>query len=317
MGTRWTTGWRWGALYVCCALVGIVLGMCVPRAFAEPDGLHPSLVMPRALHVFLKLRDDTLESDRETVEALRGLEWFTHVILAVPSVQGAPDAARHPLVLRARNICRANDIDLIWSRWLWVAWPDPQAAVPTTTSHFNPAYYAGAIATVRSEAKQLGAVACGLDAEPYGNSPQKVLKNKLLSDWEISRMRYAVASAVSNTGGVDIVFPTSSNNPARYIWPLTELGRLRFDEKTYYTKGPDYAWPKIRPPTWTEHRVDFFGCDVGLGEPGDVPGLVRLTSREVMDLDWDTIRARYPSCRGVWVYIGYDILPAVVATWGK
>lgn len=284
-------------------------------------GLHPSLACRngcRVLHVTLKLRKDAAASDERIVESLRDLTWFTHIILKTTSWQESPDAIRNPLVQRAVRICRERRIPVVWGRWLWVGWPDPGAGVPNAESHLDPTYYAAAIARVKVEALALGTVGSCLDAEPYGQGPQKPIKHKVVRDRERAQMAEAVRSAVATAGPVDLIFPTSSGRPSHFAWPLTALGLLRCDGKTYYTKGPKDGWPKVRPAPGHVHRIDLWGCNVGLGRPGDhVEGQVKLTAKDVKALDWDAIRKRYPDCRGVWVYVDYDILPEVIRTWGE
>lgn len=279
-----------------------------PSIFQAKDDL-------RILYVLLRLRKDTIQDDTRIVNALRQADWFTHVFLIVMSWQERPDAPRNPIVQRALAICRERGIHVIWGRWLWVAWPSDklEAPMPAADSHFDPTYYATAIATLKAEARSLGAVGTFLDAEPYGHSAQKpTLKFRKLDDDDRRRIQTAVAKAVAHSGPVDFIYPTSSAHAFHYAWPLAGLGRLRCDSKTYYSKEPDQV-PKIRSPDGYEHRMDLWGCNVGLGRPQDQrKGGRRLTVKDVKSLDLSLIRKRYPHCKGVWVYADSSILVEVV-----
>ena len=273
---------------------------------------------PRFLHVLLKLRKDTVASDTRVVEALRKLRWFTHIILVIPSWQERPNATEHPLVQQALRICRERKIPVVWGRWLWVAWRSKQDKRPLTLdSEFDAAFYEAAILNVKREAKAIGAVATFLDAEPYGKCPQfSSLKRKKLIDKDRRRIRRAIEDAVSKAGPVDLIYPSSSSPSWHYAWSMADLGILRCDSKTYYTRAKRYELPKIRPPHGFTHRVDLWGSAVGLGRPEDVyHGNVTLTSPEVVALDLPRIRERFPNCRGFWVWVSHDILPEVIRSW--
>ncbi len=280
-----------------------------------------SVSEPRFLHVLLKLRDDTIENDRRVVEALRELRWFTHIILVTPSWQEKPNATTHPFVVQALAICKEKNIPVVWGRWLWVAWqPGHHDRAPTTGAEYDTTHYAQAISVLKREAKAIGAVATFLDCEPYGKCPQMIsLKRKKLSDDDRRKMLQAMKSAVTISGRVDMVYPTSSSDsPWHFAWPMAELGVLRCDAKTYYARSPYYKLPRILPPPGFTQRVDLWGSAVGLGRPQDIyNGNKTLTSSEVVALDLTKIRKRFPHCLGYWVWVSHDILPEVIRSWPK
>ncbi len=273
----------------------------------------------RALYVLLKLRGDTADADAKIVDALRCMAWFNRVMLVVPSWQDKPNATSHPLVRLAVDTCRALEIPVIWGRWLWQAWPGLDWSVADALNHIDPAHYARAIATVRAEAHSLGAAGTFLDAEPYAQSVQKsALKGVALSFEGQAQIRQAVLTATGSVGAVSFIRPTSSGRESHFCWALTDLGALRCDSKTYYSKATGYEIPTIAHPEQCEHRVDMWGCNVGLGRPEDVHrDQVKLTAGDVKALDLSVIRWRHPSCRGVWVYVDYDIFADVVQGWGS
>jgi len=301
----------------------------VPSAFSLPPSespiQHSTFDSPlRILFVSPSLYDQKADRDADLIDALRapGLSWFTHVILKVPSWQEYPDAPDHLLIKHALNICRDRGIPVIWGRNLWVSWPEFVDGtkfnfvppIPDASSQYDPAYFAAALATVSAEARRIGAVGTFLDTEPYGDSVHKLsLKSAELTEALQSRIRSAVQIAVASAGRVDFVYPSSSGRATHFAWPLLELGQWRCDSKAYYTTAPDYQLPKINPPTCIEHRLDLWGCNVGLGRPEDVVGSqVKLTIADVMALDLSVIRQQHPDCRGIWVYIDADIFPDVI-----
>lgn len=285
----------------------------------RPTGIEQRTEDLRALYVLLKLRDDTEHADAKIVDALEHLTWFNRVMLVVPSWQDKPHAASNPLVDAAIDICREQKIPVIWGRWLWAAWPEGDLPLPYVPSHFAPAYYARAIATVTTEGRDIGAMATFLDAEPYARSAQKLaLKGVALTLEHQAQIRKAVLTATAGVGEVGFIRPTSAGRESHFCWAMADLGALRCDSKTYYSKAPGYEVPTIGHPEQCEHRIDLWGCNVGLGRPEDVHrDQLKLTAQDVKALDLSVIRWPHPSCRGVWVYADYDIFAEVVQGWGS
>ncbi len=286
---------------------------------AGPQAIRAGDTGDRLLSVILILSRRHAGGDARIVEALDspGLSWFTHVLLHVPSWQEYPDAANHPLVLKAVEQCRKRGVPVIWGRWLWVAWPrDGREA--HINDHFDPSFYERTIRTVKREAKALGAVGTVLDVEPYGACPQRAsIKRTNLTADQRHRMQRAIEQAVSVAEPVTYVFPTSSPRPGAFHWALTGLGELRCDARTYYTEPPRYRVPKIRPPEGCVHRLDLWGTYVGLGGPKDTlaGGLTKLTIDQAKALELPRIKRDYPECRGIWVYVDHAQLPEVLRAW--
>jgi hypothetical protein len=271
------------------------------------------------LYVLLKLRDDTKEEDLRIVNSLRNAGWFTHVAIVVLSWPERPDAVRNPIVRRAVDLCREKGIGVIWGRWLWVAWPGTAVVRATPNDQIDPAFYAAALATIKSEARALGADGAMLDCEPYGKGPQSEnLEHRELTDEDRRRISAAVALAVSRSGQVDLIYPSSSARSTHFSWPLTDLGVLRLDAKSYYTKPDGIDFPTVRPPGGYVHRLDLWGCNVGLGRSADHhKGQSKLTIKEARTLDPASIRRRFPDCRGIWVYVDYDMMAEVLERWNE
>ena len=253
----------------------------------------------------------------EILRALRKVKVraFTHAIVVVPSWQRMPYAFRNPIVRRVIAACRAKGIAVVWGRWLWVAWPSDRldAPMPNSSSHHDASYYAAALATVRAEARFLGAVGSFLDAEPYGESTQKpTLKFSHLDDVERILIGLAVAEAVSAAGPVDWIYPTSSAKPTHYAWPISGLGRLFLDHKSYYTLKSD-GDVVAKPPPGYQHRLQLWGAFVLPKRTEIRPGLWTLDIGDAKRLDPNVMRLKHKHCKGIWIYPGGQTAQVLVA----
>ncbi len=268
---------------------------------------------PRYLYVTLLLRKGTLATDTDIVESLQQLHWFNRVILVVPSWQEVPDAENHPLVQQAITNLKAKRIPYVWGRRLWVAWATKDNP-STVGSEYAWQFYAAAITNINSEALAIGAVGSFFDAEPYGKSPQMTtLKRRLLTDRQRLRIRAAIRLATRRAGYVDTIYPVSSSDTSgHFAWSLAELGVLRFDAKTYWSKAPNYKLPRIDPPFDVNHRIDAWGSIIGVTQP--VTGMT-LTPKDVMALDLSVIRKQHPNCKAFWVFVPRKKLAEVIRSW--
>ena len=281
---------------------------------AEGEGRLVEARDIRALYVFLAMRDDTQDGDAAVVDALRqdNLTWFTHVLLNVTSWQKSPDAVDNPLVRHAVNLCKSAEVEVVWGRWLWVAWSYDQQRY--ANAHTDPAFYANALARVKEETKRLGAYGSLLDVEAYGASPQKTaIKRRDLRDTEREIIEGAVARAVAAAGRVDFIFPTASTRPGSFVWPLTGLGVNRCDPKSYYSTAPGYK-VNARHPTSHVHRIHLWGSHVKPASSAESDR--RLTPDQVKAIDLDVVRESYPECIGQWVYVPPGDLSETLKTWG-
>ncbi len=273
----------------------------------------------RALYVQLRLRQDTIADDIAVVNSLRDADWFNAAMIVAPSWLERPDAPNNPIVRRAMATCRAEGLAVYWGRWLWVGWPSHvnERLLPGPASHFDAAYYAAAIATINAEGRMLGADATFFDAEPYGDSVQKgAIKRAKLTPAQQLLIADAIEDAVRYAGPVGLIYPTSSMRSSHYAWPITGLGQLRCDHKSFYTREPGRL--VVRPPTGHDHRLHLWGAFATpnsrqIGGPESKSWT--LTPAEVKALDVDAIRAFYPECVGMWVYS--DDLIATLAAWGS
>ncbi len=313
-------------LFQCAVLTGSLCGAnkgdgleFVGKRETRSADVSGDLYDAKILHVLLKLRNNTAAEDARVVEALSELRWFTHIMLVVPSWQEKPNAIHHELVVKAIKTCRERGIGVIWGRWLWVAWPGSQRQLPNEQSYLDSEFYATAIRTVKHEAKSIGTKWTMLDLEPYGKSVQKpTLKFHDHTPAELRKIQGVVMKATKKAGRVTLITPTSSMRSSHYAWSLLKLADYRCDSKTYYTRSSSRNRPVVRPAPGCDHRVDYFGSNVGLGRSQDVLKKQRLlTAAEVVAYDLKAIRLRYPECRGQWVWVSHDILPDVIRTWPK
>lgn len=265
----------------------------------------------RILYFPLTLTEKSYRDDMAKVSALYAMlmdgVWFTHIAIVVRSWPEVPDAARNQAVLRAMRVCEHFALPFIWGRWLWVGWPSDKldAPMPEELSHYDPAYYAAAIANLKAEARSLGAADTFLDAEPYARSVQKgPLKSGLGCIDQVS-IPHAIERAVSATGPVDFIYPCSSSNPNNYPWSVVGLGKNRMDSKTYKVKTADGKVP-ANPPDGVEHKVHVWGHWVGENA---------LSPADVMAFDMQRVRERFPENIGQWVYA--DDLVGTLKAWHR
>ncbi|MCH7886091.1 MAG: hypothetical protein IIC01_12700 [Planctomycetes bacterium] len=325
-------------LSIVCLSAAITMTCTTPQSVPGPPiatpkpaarsltAVAPSVETPkdrRILYLPLKLRSDTVEQDNRVASALRYAGWFTDVIIVAPSWQRNPNAPRNPIVRRALRIARAKGIRVIWGRWLWVAWPSDKldAPMPDAESHFDAAYYATAIATLKAEARSLGAVATFLDAEPYGISTQKpTLKFAHLDDNDLIRISRAIEQAVRYAGRVDMIYPTTSARSTHYAWPIADLGPLDVDAKTYYLDDPN-GRVVVRPPSGYEHhRGDWLWGSFVTRESEQVgaTGPWTLSIAKAKRFDMSVVRKRFPKCKGRFFYLkDGDALVQTLRAWGE
>lgn len=276
----------------------------------------------QVLYYYVPLYESRADANADLVNALLkspGLADFTHVMLIVPSLYELPNATEHVLVKHATNILQERGVPFYWCRLLWPAWSvHPDMPVPDANSHYRPEYYATAIATVRAEARKLGAIGCGFDAELYGNDPIHKALRVGLTETQQARMLRAIQDGTEIAGKVDIIEPCMypGDHVYSYVWPLCDLGEIQVTTTTYYdTTVAEYQESPRFPtvPACYTHEFEYWGIHLGDGVTGNGTPLV---TREQLDaMDWDAIRVEYPSIRGSFIYIGLDKRAEVVGKW--
>ena len=257
--------------------------------------LDQRLRFPRILHVWFDPRPSKEAQSRAIVKALEDLpKCFTHVMVTLPAWESfSPD--KNPDLLRDL-LWNIDEDQLIWSRWLW-PWGkhDPDKAL-------KPLHYALAIQQVQAEAKTLGAVACGIDAEAY-NSPTwgGWMKKRPLTPYEKAHIVAAIHEATEVAGTVDLVMPTGSVNVNNYSWFFRGLGSHAVCEKSYYSTAEDM--PRIRSSGL--YKPSFWGTHVGPGH---------MTVEECLTMDFPRIRQEeiqgsqmFRELYGQFVYIDHTL----------
>jgi len=138
-------------------------------------------------------------------------------------------------VLHAIKIVKESDTKLIWCRDLW-----PWYKLGTTGPKdlFDSLYYIREIKYLRDEGTEMGADLLAFDIEPYANSPMKLYlksKNRVrLSKEKLSQLRLMIKKVILTSGKVDLVLPAASISLDHPYNILSELGKLRVSEHTYY-----------------------------------------------------------------------------------
>lgn len=259
--------------------------------------------------------------DNEIVNALRYIPPIvTGVVLKVPCWQMAPNAAEYWNVKRAIRLLGCLGIPFYWTRDLWVSWPGKIVDAPPAWagSEYQPAFYAAAIRQVQGEAEALGAAGCGLDTEPYGESLQNYFKDGL-GEWPMRGIRHAIEQATQMySGQVDLVFPAGHFRDDWFAHPMSLLGTEGIRTYTYYAPSAEALSEQNREPNplsgYTTLGNPYWGQHVG--QPGDKQMSMNLvTPAQLEAIDWDEIRAAYPSVKGCLIYIGHSSFAYMLEHW--
>ncbi len=138
-------------------------------------------------------------------------------------------------VYKAIQIVKKSDAKLIWCRSLW---PYYNIEGSGKEDLFDAEYFIQEIATVRAEAKQMGADFAALDIEANANSPLKSYlggRDRIrMKQEQLSRIELAVDAAIAKVGRVDFVLPAASTAKDHPWNILVKFGKLRISEHTYY-----------------------------------------------------------------------------------
>lgn len=159
---------------------------------------------------------------------------ITHVMLEYRNPADGPWYAERR-VRKAIEMVKKSDAKLIWCRDLWARWVVKDAKFADL---FEPQYYIKQIQSLQADAKEMGADFVALDTEPYGNSPMKLYlrgKDRIrLSYGKRRQIKLAVEKVVQKIGKIDFIFPASSTSKDHPWNILSDLGKFRISEHTYY-----------------------------------------------------------------------------------
>lgn len=136
-------------------------------------------------------------------------------------------------VQTAIELIRARGAKFIWCRDLWPYYKNKSCEVDQI---YDVNYYVHEVFHLRKEGAQLKADAIALDCEPYGESVFKpVFKDPATrSRVDLARLEEAVVAAVDQIGQVDYVLPAGSTDPSHPLNRVSQLGKNRISESTYY-----------------------------------------------------------------------------------
>jgi hypothetical protein len=200
-------------------------------------------------------------------------------------------AAQKYRIAEAVTIARVYQVGVIWSRPLWPLYEMDGFSLDRI---YDPNYYVSEIGSLRAEGRALGAIAVGLDTEPYANSPVNNVwrGNKTLTAEEEGRLVRIVEEVLRRTGPVDIVYPAGAirQRGKHMATVLARLGRLRISGDTYYDVPDRIA--SINYP------YEIFGAYINTTRINiERPHLPRFRPQDIFDKqDW------WLSRRGVFLY---------------
>lgn len=157
---------------------------------------------------------------------------ITHVILKHLYFLDAPlEGKIKKKVLKAVNICKSNNVEIIWSRPLWPLYNIDDFVY---SDFFDTQYYIRCLNNIKSESKILDVNLVALDAEAYGYFP---FKDKFKKQWniqELKKIKFAIKSAIEITGKADFIIPSYGAFENHIYNVLVDLGELKIAGHTLY-----------------------------------------------------------------------------------
>ena len=197
---------------------------------------------------------------------------FSHAVLVERSDFQRPNYLTQPNFKKAFEICRQNNVKVIWTRWLYSS--QPVRAI-STADLFTTEYYVERIRRIKAEARRMGADLVAFDAEPYSDSPAMQFKSRNLTASEARRLETAIKSAVKIAGPVDLVIPEGTPRYHPHLYEATRaIGRLVMSTQTYYD----------RKPLKGQRPYDIFGAAVSVSKKNArFPRLPLYRPREILE----------------------------------
>ena len=220
--------------------------------------------------------------------------FFSHVMLMGLHKYDIPTYAANPKYLKAFNLCKKNDVKVIWARPLY---PNHKLRRFTVQDAFDAEYYVQQIREVRKEARKMKVDLVAFDAEMCCDCPLVPFKHRNLSEAEFGRLKRAISTAIQVAGKVDFILPARTSL-GRHIYDATSsLGKLIITEHTYY----DIPWTHSKEME-KKRPYDIFGAYVGLTKKNkDHPNLPLFTPREILERQYLWIHKK-----GLFIYPGGD-----------
>lgn len=175
-------------------------------------------------------------SIRDTTDSLKlalssGL--ITHVSIGGTLHRRDLNYWKNPRTLQAITIVKNAGAKFIWLRLLW---PIRNVESSSAEDLFDPNYYIQEIRSLRTEGMKMGADFVALDVEAYGKTPLKkylIGRNRLTKEQE-QELEHVIKKVIKTVGKVDFILPIGDVPPENPTHIISELGKNRISETTYY-----------------------------------------------------------------------------------
>lgn len=171
---------------------------------------------------------------------------------------------------------------------------------------FDPNYYIQEITKLKQESRLYQTDYVGLDIEAYGGARSPVgsylrwVSDYRAKDSEIQNLKQVMAQVIQSAGTVDFLYPAGSMRGRHFFNTLSELGRIRIAESTYYDNE---VWKSVRYP------YEIFGVYISTRKNNPAqPDNPYYRVEDVFEQS-----ARWSRTKGIFLYPKEDMAPAVAA----
>jgi hypothetical protein len=214
------------------------------------------------------------EGDLQPLQLFAKSGIFSHVLLTGMHNYDVPSYEILPRFKHALEICRANNVEIIWERLLF---PGKKLRDFNELTVFDPNYYIEQIKNIKEEARRSGIKLVALDAEPYGNSPLWKYRETPFSNSDYEKIVKAIDKAIQVEGQVDFILPSASSKKNHLYNATVKLGKYIIAEYTYYDLPKSVKQDPRRP-------YDFFGAYVSVTKENRTkPNLTLYTPKEILE----------------------------------
>jgi hypothetical protein len=284
-----------------CGSVSCAPGAAVPASGEKGFPDSPERSKPLVIWFHHVDRDS-----RKTLETALGSGLVTHVIFYT-SNRWTGDVLQDPKRLAdltwAVGKLKEVGVKSILVRNLW-----PTRPIGNLDDRilFDPNYYIQEITKLKQEARSYRTDFVGLDIEAYGGERSPVgtylrwISNYQAKDSEIQNLKQVMAKVIQSVGTVDFLYPGGSLRGRHFFNTLSELGRIRIAESTYYDNE---AWKSVRYP------YEIFGVYISTRKNN--PAQPQNPYYRIQDVFEQS--QRWSRTKGIFLYPKEDMAPAVAA----